>query len=263
MLAIQRFKVEAAYPFKSAKRAGVPPSVDMMDMGVGKNERHHVVGDRSILNWIGDKEAGAEVPVNKWAAAALTSEVTRATAAIEAAEQSDRGDEPKVVRNKFAIDKAYKPLQAKFGDGPADEATPVLDKDNVDYLMTVLEWTPNNFIIDKEVRRLDPGDDLDIEALLLKDNVEMRILLFKIAVAMGEVEEPTLAKLDAAFRKNEERSQVGRTQGCATWTRQGRCLGSVCPADPDGARSGARQDATVEDRQEAEAERAAMGGPPH
>jgi len=203
MLAVQRFAPQAAYNFATVKRASLPPSVELMDMGIGKQERHHVIGDRSILNWIGPKGPGDVVPVNKWAAAALKSEVTRAAAAIAAAEKDDRGDETKVVRSKVALEKAYQPLQARFGDGPADEATPVLEKDDVDYLMTVLEWTPNNFIIDKEARRLDPGDALDIEALLLKADVGMRILLFKIAVAMGEIEEKQLTDLDDALKKTK------------------------------------------------------------
>jgi hypothetical protein len=213
-LMVQRFTTGEAYNFAQAERASLPPSVELTDLPYvpksptdptsQKFERHHIVGDRSILTWLGTKQAGEIVPVNKWAAAALTSEIKRAEGLIG---QKDPSDD-KVVRNKKAVDLAYKPLSKKFEEaGPDNEAHPTLTGDEIEYTLTVLEWTPNNFVIDKEARRADPGDLLDFEALILKGNLEMRKLLVRIGIAMSLISEDQLGQLDERFKGTQYEAQ--------------------------------------------------------
>ncbi|MDA8300441.1 MAG: DUF4157 domain-containing protein [Actinomycetota bacterium] len=195
---VQRFAVPAGYDFKG--RAALPPSMVLEEIRTGQ-ERHHIISDQKILAMLKKAaepidEAWQKIPMNQWARAVLGKEVERARELLAKVRKEDLTDNK--ASAKRDLDQEFVPLLKKFESATAEE-DPKLDQSRCEYLLSVMEWMPPNLIVDIEKRRFDPGNDLDIEALLLHSDPKARKLLVVLAIAMGEIDDATLERLDGAF----------------------------------------------------------------
>ena len=195
---VQRFAVPADYDFKG--RAALPPSMVLEEIRTGQ-ERHHIISDQKILAMLKRAaepmdDSWQKIPMNQWARAVLVKEVERAQGLLDKVHEEDlKGKKASAKRD---LDKEFVPLLKQFQSTEGEE-DPKLGKHSFEYLLSVMEWMPPNLIVDIEKRRFDPGNDLDIEALLLHSDLRARKLLVVLAIAMGEIDDATLEKLDRAF----------------------------------------------------------------
>jgi len=210
LVSLQRFTTTVNYDFAKSKRARLPPSLELRDLGSGM-ERHHIIGDRKILVFLGTKAKNQVVEINEWATAALEAEINRARPLVAKEKSGNEysadttGDtKRKIDRIGAIVESELVPLHASFASS-SDEAEPRLGRDEIENLLPVLEWMPPNLLLGIEARKFDPGDRVDIEALIAKEGDKNRKLLLKLAVAMGHV---SPAHLKAIAGKHEDDSEA-------------------------------------------------------
>ncbi|WP_438031071.1 eCIS core domain-containing protein [Sorangium sp. So ce233] len=222
---VQRFAVPKDTDFAAQKRASLPPSLYLTEIS-SKDERHHIVSDRRILRFLdeiaidfGNKKV---VDANSWAHAALEAEVERTKEKMEQLEGCDLStSEARRLRLVKETLKEYKDLRNRFRDeGTIGPEEPKLDDSELECLLTVLEWMPPNLVINRQVRRFDPGDALDIEALVLHPDLETRELLVRLAVCLGEINDQSLNLLTQAFERTSRKDDWAALLSQARYDRE-------------------------------------------
>lgn len=207
--AVQRFSVPRDYTFTAQGRAAVPPSIGAV--AVDPKERHHVIADTAILAFLEaqkrpDQAATPEtVPVeaNRWALKAIDAELARLG-------QLERGEvvgpSESKIQQAVAFKGDYQNLKNQFTD-LTNNAVPNLGTDAIDNLLSVLEWMPSNFVIGRKDRSSDPGNQLDVEALVRHPDRETKLLLAKLAIKIGHIDGATLGRLESELPEGEKKQK--------------------------------------------------------